>query len=274
MSFLTGKILKMAVELTNPVTYHLRFGQEKLMANTLLGKKIQLRYTGEIHCIQCNKKISKSFQQGYCYPCFKRLNECNLCNIHPEKCRFYEGVCQADDWAHAHCVQPHSVYLANSSGLKVGITRELKASDRWIDQGATQGLVILRVANRYQSGLVEVALKKYVADKTHWQTMLKSENVMENLTAKREELLFKAQPELDQILQRFPDDIKFTKTDDITQIQYPILQYPKKITAHNLDKNPIVEGVLQGVKGQYLIFDTGVFSIRKFAGYILECKIN
>ncbi|HVV68338.1 MAG TPA: DUF2797 domain-containing protein [Gammaproteobacteria bacterium] len=270
MSFLTGKITKMSVELTNPVTYHFHLGEEKILANSLLGEKIRFRFTGEIRCIQCDRKISKSFQQGFCFPCFKRLNECNLCNIHPEKCRFYEGVCNNDDWAHAHCGKEHAVYLANSSGIKVGITRNSHIPSRWIDQGASQGLVIARVQNRYQSGLVEVAIKQYVADKTNWRAMLKSENSIQNLTSKREELLTLAKSKLSPILERFSDDIQFVSSEEATRIHYPILEYPKKITTFDLDKNPVVEGTLLGLKGQYLILDTGVILVRKFAGYCLQ----
>jgi hypothetical protein len=42
------------------------------------------------------------------------------------------------------------------------------------------------------------------------------------------------------------------------------------VVSHNFDKQPLVEGVLQGVKGQYLILDSGVINLRKFTGYEIQ----
>lgn len=274
MTTLNGKIYKMPVELATPVTYYLRLGEQQLLLNSLLGQTIRLRYRGVIHCINCNRKTNKSFHQGFCFPCFRKLAECNLCSIHPEKCRYYEGVCREDDWAHAHCGQPHYVYLANSSGLKVGITRTTQIPTRWIDQGATQGLIMLEVKNRHQSGLVEVALKNYIADKTNWHAMLKSANDKQDLQTKRSELLTQAQNELTPIFERFPEEVRHNPGLDVMTIEYPVLTYPQKIVAINLDKTPEVTGVLQGIKGQYLLFDIGVLSMRKFAGYCIEWEVS
>ena len=127
----------MTTEWHTPVSYYLSLAEEQIPLNQFIGKKIQLNYLGKIYCIQCGRETKKSFQQGFCFPCYRRLLECNLCIIHPEKCGYYQGTCQPGDWAHAHCIQPHVVYLANTSGLKVGITRETQVPTRWIDQGAT-----------------------------------------------------------------------------------------------------------------------------------------
>lgn len=262
-----ASLRKMSVSLKNPVEYTLSLNDKNILLNTLLGKKIQFRYTGEIRCIQCDRKTSKSFQQGYCFPCYRRLLECNLCIIHPEKCRYYEGVCQSDDWAHQHCTQPHVVYLANSSGLKVGITRSHHSSSRWIDQGATQGLLLFKVANRHQAGLMEVLLKNFVADKTNWQKMLKGNNHTLDLLKKRDEILAQGKSGVTHLIKHFKEEIQLVTDATVTKINYPVLQYPQKIKTFDLDKNPAVEGILQGIKGQYLILDTGVISIRKFGGY-------
>jgi hypothetical protein len=266
----TAVLKKMPAVLENPVQYTLVLDDTNIPLNSLLGQKIQLHYTGNIYCMHCNRKTAKSFQQGYCFPCYRRFLECGLCIIHPEKCRYYEGICKADDWAHAHCVQPHVVYLANSSGLKVGITREHHFQTRWIDQGATQGLVIFKVQNRHQAGLVEVALKQFVADKTNWQAMLKADNHALDLIAKRDEILLQSKSAMTDLMEKFPGDIQSAADTTITDIRYPVLRYPVKITAFNLDKNPLVEGILQGIKGQYLLLDTGVISVRKFGGYQVE----
>ena len=56
-------------------------------------------------------------------------------------------------------------------------------------------------------------------------------------------------------------------------LSYPVDVWPEKIKTHNLDKIPEVEGVLEGIKGQYLILDTGVINIRKFTGYEVRFRV-
>lgn len=260
-------LYKLSALLENPVAYTLVLDNQRIPLNPLLGRKIQLRYSGNIYCIQCGRKTPKSFQQGYCFPCYRRLLSCGLCIIHPEKCRYYEGICKADDWAHAHCIQSHVIYLANSSGLKVGITRANHFVSRWIDQGATQGLIIFTVQNRHQAGLVEVALKQFVADKTNWRAMLKADNGPLDLIAKRDEILAQAQSAIDALILRFPGEIQPVTDISTIEINYPVLQYPLKIKTLDFEKDPCVSGILQGIKGQYLILDNGVLSVRKFGGY-------
>ncbi len=265
-----GILRKMSVMLQNPVQYQLRVGEENIALNALLGQRIQLRFTGLIYCIQCGRKTAKSFQQGYCFPCYRRLLECGLCIIHPEKCRYYEGTCKADDWAHVQCGQPQVVYLANSSGLKVGITRASSLTTRWIDQGATQGIAMFQAQNRLQAGLLEVALKAFVADKTQWRVMLQADSQPLDLVSKRAEVLSQSREVVDALLTRFSDEISAVIDNEITTIRYPVLQYPQKITPLNADKTPLISGILQGIKGQYLLLDSGVFSVRKFSGYEAE----
>ena len=275
MKTILGNIRKLVCELKEPVEYALPIAHELIPLNAALSRTISLQFLGEIHCIQCARKTTKSFHQGYCFPCYRYLLECNLCSIHPEKCRFYEGNCAHDHWAHAHCGQPHVIYLANSSGLKVGITRATHVPMRWIDQGASQGLVIMQVQNRYQSGMVEVALKRFVADKTHWQRMLKSLSSEMDLRAKRDELFSQSEQAIDEIIKQFAShEIQRVTDAEVMAIQYPILESPEKIKSWDLSKTPRVEGTLLGIKGQYLILDTGVINIRKFGGYKIEFNIQ
>jgi len=264
------RLKKMTTVFANPVQYSLTLENQPLLLNALLGQTIRLRYMQEIYCIQCQRKIAKSFQQGYCFPCYKRLLACNLCMIHPERCRYYEGACNPDDWAHAHCGQPHVVYLANSSGLKIGITRADRYYSRWIDQGATQGLLFFKVQNRFQAGTLETLFKKWVADKTNWQAMLKGNHPDLDLIAKRDELFQKEKDEIEIWQEKFNHEIQHLTDNAITLITYPVLAYPSKIKTFDLEKTPLVEGSLLGIKGQYLLLDTGVISIRKFGGYAVE----
>lgn len=163
---------------------------------------------------------------------------------------------------------PHVVYLANSSGSKVGITRGTQIPTRWIDQGAVQALPIIGVQTRYQSGLVEVALKQHIADKTNWRAMLKGSPEPIDLLARKHELLAASQAELQALQDQFGlQAIQVLENQPPQDIAYPVISYPEKVTALNFDKTPLVSGTLLGIKGQYLLFDSGVLNIRKFTAY-------
>lgn len=261
----------MKTELTSPVTYRLPLSEQLVDLNPLIGRQVTLRYSGQIFCVHCNRKTNKSFNQGYCYPCFKSLAQCDMCIMKPETCHFDKGTCREPAWAEEFCFQPHYVYLANSSGIKVGITRQNQIPTRWIDQGAVQALPIMKVQSRYISGLVEVVIGKHVSDKTSWQRMLKNQVEPVDLKVIRDELMIECETELADIAGRFDDGaIEYLKDADDVDIQFPVEIYPSKVKSFNFDKQPEVSGILQGIKGQYLIFDTGVINIRKFAGYQVE----
>ncbi|RLA55317.1 MAG: DUF2797 domain-containing protein, partial [Gammaproteobacteria bacterium] len=169
----SGTVRKMRTSLEDPVQYTMLLGGHEIPLNQYLGRQLQLDYQGVINCVHCDRKTNKSFNQGYCYPCFRRLAQCDSCIISPEKCHYAAGTCREPQWGEEHCMIDHFVYLANTSGLKVGITRGSQVPTRWMDQGASQAQAIFRVSSRLHSGLVEVVFKNHVADKTHWQAMLK-----------------------------------------------------------------------------------------------------
>lgn len=248
--------------------YQLPVGDELVPMNDLIGHTLQLNYEGEINCIACGRKTKKSFSQGFCYPCFTSLARCDMCIVKPETCHYFAGTCREPDWGEENCMQDHYVYLANSSGIKVGITRGSQIPTRWMDQGATQALPIFRVKNRLVSGKVEVAIKQHVADKTDWRRMLKGDAEAIELAVRRDELVSACQQEIGQIETEFDKEaVTFLDNEEQVEIRYPVNEYPAKVTSFNLDKTPLVEGTLMGIKGQYLIFDTGVINIRKYGGY-------
>lgn len=266
-----GNLSKMKVELVDPVQYQLPLSKQLVSLNPLLGKEIKLVHTGNISCVHCDRKIKKSFNQGYCYPCFTALAQCDMCIMKPETCHYEQGTCREPKWGEEFCFQPHYVYLANSSGVKVGITRGTQIPIRWIDQGAIQALPIFKVKSRYISGLIEVAIAQHVSDKTSWQRMLKNQVEAVDLKAKRDELLVLCEGEIAEITKRFGDDsIELLKEESSIDINFPVDTYPLKVKSFNFDKVAEVSGVLQGIKGQYLLFDTGVINIRKFSGYEVE----
>nr|WP_305888680.1 DUF2797 domain-containing protein [Methylomonas sp. SURF-2] len=261
----------MTAQLADGVSYKLPVGDAELDLNPLLGQSIRLRHSGRIFCVHCQKKTAKSFNQGYCYPCFIKLAQCDMCIMKPETCHYAAGTCREPAWGEEFCFQPHIVYLANSSGIKVGITRRSQTPTRWIDQGAVQAMPVFQVASRHISGLIEVALAAHVSDKTSWQQMLKNNVKPLDLPVLRDELLAKCSAELAAITEQFGSEaIRFLADAEMLDIQYPVLQYPAKVKSFNLDKDPEVSGLLHGIKGQYLLLDSGVINIRKFSGYEVE----
>ena len=192
----------------------------------------------------------------------------------PEKCHYHLGTCREPEWGETHCMIEHVVYLANSSGLKVGITRGSQIPTRWIDQGAVQALPIYYVASRYLSGLVEVLYKHHAADKTNWRAMLKGDPEPVDLQREAELLRKKVAPGI-EALQREHGLQSVQRCDDAEQvlIRYPVQRHPEKVTSLNFDKTPDVSGELMGIKGQYLLLDSGVINMRKFAGYDVEVDI-
>jgi hypothetical protein len=261
---------KMQAELTEPVTYFLPAGESGLPANPLIGQNLEIKFTGRMQCIQCGRAIKKTFQQGYCYPCMQRLYECNLCQIHPEKCRFYEGICDPNDWAHRQCGVEHVVYLAYASDVKVGITRYAHRHSRWIDQGAIAALPIIKVSNRYLAGQLEVVLKAFIKDKTDWRKMLLTVGQAQDLLALKAQILAQAEQALSGLKQNYRQEIMLLDDEALTFIQYPVLALPQKIQSYNLDKNPVISDKLLGIKGQYFIFEQAVVNLRKYSGYEVE----
>ena len=262
-----GTLQKMKSSLGDVVEYQLPVGENFLPLNPLIGKTLKLTHTGNIFCDACGKKTKKSYSQGHCFPCMKKLARCDMCIMKPETCHYAKGTCREPEWGDTHCMVSHYVYLSNTSGLKVGITRHTQLPTRWIDQGATQALAILKVKTRQISGLVEIALAEMVADKTNWRAMLKGDNENIDLKMEAARLLPIIESRLNELLALYGEDAVEQLDEKLVTIQYPVTQYPTKISSHNFDKTPIVEGTLLGIKGQYLIFDTGVINIRKFTSY-------
>ncbi|MFW7525242.1 DUF2797 domain-containing protein [Vibrio ostreicida] len=266
----TGTLRKMQATLEGDVHYHLPVGDQLVDLKPFIGQPITLTHTGNIFCSACGKKTKKSYSQGHCFVCMKKLASCDMCIMKPETCHYDQGTCREPEWGEANCMVDHFVYLSNTSSLKVGITRHSQIPTRWIDQGATQGMPIFKVKTRYISGLIEIELAKHIADKTNWRTLLKQDGDPIALEERFAELLPLVESKVAEIKQQFGDDAIEVLSTAPTQIGYPVLQHPTKITSHNFDKNPEVSGTLQGIKGQYMIFDTGVINIRKFTSYEVE----
>lgn len=258
-----GTIRKMKTENAGVVNYYLPVGDERIFMNELIGKRIKLLFLNEIHCIGCGRLTKRSFAQGYCYPCLLNSPETSECIIHPEKCMAHEGISRDMEWSRKHCLQDHVVYLADTTGLKVGVTRHSQIPTRWIDQGATRAVRLARTPNRYLAGRIEVGLKKFFADRTNWRNMLVNKNAG----------VIDLSEEKEKARELFPSEFMqyFDENSEITNITYPVNKYPVKVKSVSFDKMPEISDVLKGIKGQYLIFENGnVLNIRKHNGYKLS----
>ena len=259
-----GVLTKMTTEFSNPIQYYLLFENDFLNMNQLLNRNITIQFVG-YQCLNCglNKAI---YRQGFCKSCFFDIPQAADWIMRPELSTAHLDIEDRDlEYEKRVQLKPHVVYLANSSNVKVGVTRKSQIPTRWIDQGAHEAIEIVEVPNRYLAGITEVALKDHVGDKTNWRTMLKNEIVDENLVEWREKLK-----------QYIPDEAKeyYIESNTETNIEFPVLQYPEKPNSLNLEKTPNYTGVLKGIKGQYLIFeDQTVFNIRGSEGYVVGIDI-
>lgn len=255
------------------VEYKFILDRSEINLPFVLGQEIELEWTGQIYCVSCGSKTPKSYSQGHCFKCFKTKASCDMCIMKPETCHYHLGTCREEAFAHDVCFQPHIVYLANSSALKVGITRISQMPTRWLDQGATQALPIMKVGSRRLSGQMEILFGTQVADKTDWRKLLKGEASPLDLIEIRDQLLDEFSPQIEMIRDEFSMSLDFNENVEILETElprefiYPVNEYPEKIKSHNLDKTPIIRGKLHGIKGQYLLLDTGVINIRKYTGY-------
>lgn len=260
-----GVLTKMQTEFSNPIAYYLVFENSFLNMNQLLDKNLEISFVG-YQCLNCGKK-KKIFRQGFCYDCFMSSASAGDWIMKPELSTAHLDLEDRDlDYEKRVQLQPHIVYLALSSEVKVGVTRKSQVPTRWIDQGAIEAISIVEVPNRYLAGITEVALKNHYADKTNWQKMLKNEYVPVDLIAER--------LKLEHLI---PEEVKeyfYTTKEDLYQMHFPVLEYPKKVTSLNLDKSPNFSGKLRGIKGQYLLFEDGtVFNVRTFEGYVVKIEL-
>jgi hypothetical protein len=259
----TGKLEKMSVEHTDPVSYLLRLGDTTVRMNEFIGREITINFTGEIRCIICDRLTPKAYGQGFCYPCFRDAPENSECIVRPELCRGHLGEGRDPDWEEEHHNKPHAVYLALSSAVKVGVTRWTQIPTRWIDQGAAEAIVVAKTPYRALAGEIEVAGKALFTDRTNWQRMLKDERPEGvDLLAER-----------DRLLTELPKELAAYAVSDSAPVamHYPLEIAPEKVKSVNLDKQPILTGSLSGIRGQYLVFDEGiVINIRRYSGYVIQ----
>ena len=257
---------KMTTNLSNPISYSLEIEKETHIINDYINKNIKIEWDGSVIC-SCGKKMKKFYRSNFCYNCYWKSPLASQSIFKPELCTAHLGIEERDlEWEKKFQLAPHYVYLANSSGVKVGITRKSEGVKRWIDQGASQAIYLAEVPNRRLSGDIEVILKKYVNDITNWRKMLSG------MPEKKDLIKIKR-----NLCAYIPDELKkyILNEDKVYELDYPVFEYPKRIKSLKLEKTPIIEGVLKGIKGQYLILDDDrVFNVRSHSGFIIKFLFN
>lgn len=260
-----GVLRKMQTENGSPIQYFLVFENDFINMNQALDKEVQIDFI-KFQCLNCGQD-RPIYRQGFCKTCFYETPTAGDWIMKPELSTAHLDKEDRDlEFEKKMQLQPHIVYLANSSNVKVGVTRKSQVPTRWIDQGAHEAIEIVEVPNRYLAGITEVALKDHVSDKTSWQKMLKNNIEDLDLTEWRSKL----KPYIPEEVSQY-----FIEDDKETHLEFPVLQYPEKVKSLNLDKTPTYKGVLKGIKGQYLIFeDNTVFNVRGSEGYYVGITIN
>lgn len=266
MSF-QGHFRKMKVEHAKQVQYYLVLDDQKYHLNPHLGQRITIEYLDDIHCMVCGKSTAKSFNQGFCYKCFQMLARNDRCMMSPELCHYDKGTCREPEWGISHCMQPHIVYLSFTSDIKVGITRAHQYITRWIDQGATQAIAVCQVKTRRESGLVENHLRQWYQDRTQWKAMLGG-NTQADLLSDIDLV-----SEKEKVIAKLKDFDVEVLDGEVHHFEYPV-DAIGPLSILSLDKQKQVSGYLLGIKGQYLILDTGVINIRKHGSYLVNFTVG
>jgi hypothetical protein len=259
-----GVLQKMKTEMGHPIQYYLIFETDFLNVNQILDRELQITFI-KFQCLNCGENLP-IYRQGFCKRCFYEIPSAGNWIMRPELSTAHLDKEDRDlEYEKKVQLQPHIVYLANSSSIKVGVTRKSQIPTRWIDQGAHEAIEILEAPNRYLAGITEVALKEHMSDKTNWRKMLTNTVEDEDLVEWRSKLL-----------KYIPEEAAayFITESDETHMEFPVLQYPNKVKSLNLDKTPAYRGILKGVKGQYFIFaDQTVFNIRGSEGYYVGIDV-
>jgi hypothetical protein len=260
-----GVLRKMQTENGSPINYYLVFENDYLNLNQVLDKELRIEFL-KFQCLNCGND-RPIFRQGFCKSCFFEIPTAGDWIMRPELSTAHLEKEDRDlEYEKKVQLQPHIVYLANSSNIKVGVTRKTQVPTRWIDQGAHEAIEIVEVPNRYLAGITEVALKDHIGDKTNWRKMLTNAVEDENLIEWRSKLK-----------QYIPKEVEnyFIESNSETHLEFPVLRYPEKVKSLNLSKTPEFKGVLKGIKGQYLIFeDDTVFNVRGSEGYYVGLGVN
>ena len=237
---------------------------------------------GVSRCRHCDEEIAKVYGGGYCYDCFRYLARCDLCVLSPDRCHWHLGTCREADWGREFCMQPHVMYLANSSGPKVGLTRRNRCPARWVDQGARSAMIIAEFASRRTAGYAEAHLKQWVADTTDWRRLVSGNTRLVDLWSLFAQLRPKC-GDLAALAPDFVDDeersaMRWLGSQDIAQvsIEYP---YSSFAPARIAFRSGTVAGTqfranFNGIIGGYFLFDAGAVNVGDLLTRQVELEIG
>lgn len=237
-------------------------GRHLVDVNTLIGKKLRLHWPGMAECQSCRGIFSSLQAQGLCRKCFFESPMAGPSMVRPELSTAHLGIADRDlEFERALQLQPHSVYLADSGGVKVGVTRTRQQVTRWLDQGASTAQVIAITDNRYEAGLIEVALKEHFSDKTDWRRMLAGETFDADFAAA-----------IGVALEAIPSDLKrFAQADGVKhQAHWSLAPGFRAKSVKFSNHGDEIEAVLAGQRGQYLAFTDGrAINLRSHEGLFI-----
>lgn len=270
-TILEGYLRELTHRPTDPIAYRCVSDTGSVDLNDLLGQRIEVSFTGRRACVACGRSVNKLYQSGYCFPCVTTLAECDLCIVKPHECHFHLGTCRDESFGETHCMIPHYVYLAFSSGIKVGLTRKGRQLTRWVDQGAAAAVLIAELPSRKAAGKLEMEIASFLPDKTQWRKMLALQTLedsdLDTLRTAREQVLTH--------LQESASNVSLVEDQTIYAFQYPRLQdMATTLKSLSLDKTSTISGVLHGIKGQYLLLDEGVLNVKKHSGMHVQLSVS
>ena len=243
------------------VEYSIIAGEDSVPLSAVIGDTLEIHFEDEKSCVHCGRRVKKLYQNGYCFPCVTTLAECDLCIVKPHECHYHLGTCRDESFADSHCMIPHYVYLADSSAVKVGLTRKGRQLKRWTDQGATSAVLLGETPTRKAAGELEMFIARNLPDKTDWRKMLRDTGEADaDLRQIREDVVSGLDAEY--------EGYAFKQPQSVVRFSYPRLPgFEPKLKSMSLDKEKSVKGTLCGIKGQYLMFEEGVFNVRKHTGF-------
>ena len=246
-------------------SYELSVGAQRLHLNPLLGEGLRLTLRPQTFCGHCNAAVDELMRGGYCRTCFFALARCDRCFVSPSRCHYVLGTCREPEWGEQVCMQPHLVYLANSSGIKVGLTQQGRQQQRWLAQGATQGLVIARANTRRDAGVLEAMIAQTISDRTPWRKLVSQPPVAVNLHSVFEKL---------QRQLVLPEDCQWAEGEAEHELTYPVVAYAPPMQQSLNEKTPELADNLCGLKGQYLLLQTGAFNVSRHVGITLAVEVT
>ena len=260
-----GVVKKMVTELSTPINYFIEFEDNFIHLNQFIDKLFKFECIG-YSCLSCSES-QNLYRQGFCKSCFFESPLTGDWIMRPELSKAHLNIADRDlDYEKKIQLQPHVVYLSNTGRIKVGVTRKSQIPYRWIDQGAHEAVELLQTPNRFLAGEAEVALKKYMSDKTNWRSMLKNERDSSNIKSSK-----------DHAKNFIPSNLLhyFVDASNVLSIDFPVLEYPDNPKSIKLNKDSFFSGILKGVKGQYLIFEKNqVLNYRAHEGHIFKIEIE